>query len=59
MEESRIQSIIEGYCVDNHHLKFSRYDFPAMIAEIKKELVEEIKDYAEHVDDAVRCVESF
>ena len=59
MKESRIESIIEYYCEGRHHLEFSRDDFPAMIAEFKKELIEEIKDCAEHVDDAVRCVESF
>ena len=56
---SKIESIIENYCEGKHHLEFSRDDFSEMIAEIKKEMIAEIKDYAEHVDDAVRCIEGF
>ena len=56
---NKIHEIIEGYCEGHHHLEFSKDDFPAMIAEIKKALIAEIKDYAEHVDDAVNCIESF
>ncbi len=56
---SKIESIIEDYCEGNYHLEFSRDNLPAMAEEIKKLLIEEIKDSAEHVNDAVRCVESF
>ena len=56
---SKIESIIENYCEGRHHLEFSRDDFSEMIAEIKKEMIAEIKDSAEHVDDAVRCIEGF
>lgn len=56
---SKIESIIEDYCEGNHHLEFSRDDFPAMIAEIKKELIEEIRNKFHTYEDALEAVQEF
>ena len=60
---SKIKTIIESECMDNKPSDIEwtlRKRDVALIAEsIKRQLIEEIKDYAEHVDDAIRCVESF
>ena len=52
MEENKISNIILDYCEGRHHLEFSRDDLPNMVDDIKELLIKEIRDYAEHVDDA-------
>jgi hypothetical protein len=63
MPMSKIESLIELECYDWKPSDIEwmlRKEDVALIAEnIKKQLIQEIKDSAEHVDDAVRCVESF
>lgn len=56
---NKIQKIIEGYCEGHHHLEFSKYQFPSMIAEIKNELIAEIEEYATRVDVAVKLIKDF
>lgn len=57
MKESEISNIILDYCEGlNHHLEFNRDDLPAMVDDIKEFLIREIRDYAEHVDDACNCI---
>lgn len=56
---NKIKEIIEGYCEGHHHLEFSKDDFPAMIAEIKKEMIAEIEEYATRVDVAVKLIKDF
>ena len=60
---SKIESIIEAECYDvelNGDEWTLRKEDVALIAKnIKETLIQEIKDYAEHVDDAVRCIEGF
>lgn len=58
---SKIESIIEDECcasvLHGDELSLRKEDVPVIVENIKKALIEEIKDYAEHVDDAVRCIE--
>ena len=56
MEENKISNIILDYCEGRHHLEFSRDDLPKMVDDIKELLIKEIRDYAEHVDDACNCI---
>jgi len=60
---SKIESIIEFECYDNKpsdcEWTLRKEDVTEIARTIKKLLIEEIKDYAEHVDDAVRCIEGF
>ena len=60
---SKIESIIEFSCTDNKpsdcDWTLSKKDVAMIAEDIKKDLIEEIKNSAEHVDDAVRCIESF
>lgn len=57
---SKIQEIIEGYCEGHQHLEFSKDDFPAMIAEIKKEMIAEIMNNPHTWDsNAIEAIESF
>lgn len=60
---SKIESIIEFECTDNKpsdsEWTLRKQDVPEIARNIKKLLIEEIKDYAEHIDDAVRCIEGF
>lgn len=54
---NKIQKIIEGYCEGHHHLEFSKDDFPAMIAEIKKALIAEIRNKPHTWEDAVEAIQ--
>jgi len=58
---SKIESIIEAECYDvelNGDEWTLRKEAVAVIAKnIKETLIQEIKDEAEDVDDAVRCIE--
>ena len=60
---SKIESIIEFECTDNNpsdvEWSLRKQDVPLIVENIKKFLIEEIKNSAEHVDDAVSCIESF
>ena len=60
---NKIESIIEFECYDNKpsdcEWTLRKEDVPEIAKNIKKLLIQEIKDYAEHVDDAVRCIEGF
>ena len=56
IEKNKIQNIILDYCEGKHHLEFSRDDLPKMVDDIKELLIKEIRDYAEHVDDACNCI---
>ena len=56
MKESEISNIILDYCEGKQHLEFSRDDLPKMVDDIKELLIKEIRDYAEHVDDACNCI---
>ena len=53
---SKIQEIIEGYCEGHYHLEFSKDHFPAMIAEIKKEMIAEIRNKPNTWEDAVEAI---
>ena len=60
---SKIESIIEFECTDNKssdvEWSLRKQDVPLIAENIKKFLIEEIKNYAEHVDDAISCIKSF
>lgn len=59
MKECEISNIILNYCEGSRpgeHLEFSRDDLPFMVDDIKELLIKEIRDYAEHVDDACSCI---
>ena len=60
---SKIESIIAFECYDDRlsdcEWTLRKEDVPEIAKNIKKLLIQEIKDYAEHVDDAVRCIEGF
>ena len=56
---SKIEPIIENYCEGMYHLEFSRDNFPEMIAEIKKEIIAEIKKAPHTWEDAVEIVNDF
>ena len=60
---NKIQEIIEAECYDwkpsNTVWELNKEDVPVIVENIKKALIAEIKDYAEHVDDAFKCIESF
>ncbi len=60
---SKIESIIEFECTDNKpsdvEWTLRKEDVAVIAKNIKEMLIQEIKDYAEHVDDAVRCIEGF
>ena len=60
---SKIQEIIEAECYDwkpsDTVWELNKEDVPVIVENIKKALIAEIKDYAEHVDDAFKCIESF
>ena len=55
-EKNKIKNIILDYCEGIEHLEFSKSDLPEMVDDIKKLLIKEIRDYAEHVDDACSCI---
>ena len=70
-EKNKIKNIILDYCegdTDKYWLEFPRDDLPEMVEKIKKLVKKEIRDYAEdvascsrpaeHVDDAIRCIDS-
>jgi len=58
---NKIQEIIEAECyagvLGEWEWSLRKEDVPAIVENIKAMLIQEIKDYAEHVDDAVRCIE--
>jgi len=60
---SKIESIIEFECYDNKpsdsEWTLRKEDVALIAKNIKKLLIEEIKDYAERVDVAIRCIEDF
>ena len=59
MEENKISNIILDYCegdTDKYWLEFPRDDLPKMVDDIKELLIKEIRDSAEHVDDACNCI---
>tara|TARA_R100001463_G_scaffold133217_2_gene194421 strand:+ start:452 stop:673 length:222 start_codon:yes stop_codon:yes gene_type:complete len=72
MEEKKmIKDIVLDYCegdTDKYWLEFPRDDLSEMVEKIKQLVKKEIRDYAEdvascsrpaeHVDDAIRCIDS-
>jgi len=60
---SKIESIIEAECYDwkpsDIEWSLRKEDVPEIARNIKKLLIEEIKNYAEHIDDAVRFIDDF
>ena len=57
---SKIESIIEAECYAGAHRRewsLHKDDVAVIAKNIKEMLIQEIKDYAEHVDDAIRCIE--
>jgi len=60
---SKIESIIEFECTDNKpsdvEWSLRKKDVALIAKNVKEMLIQEIKDYAESVDDAVRCIEGF
>jgi hypothetical protein len=63
---SKIKTIIESECFDNKpsdvEWALKKSDVALIAAAIRKQLIEEIRGcakHAEHVDDVVRCIESF
>jgi hypothetical protein len=55
-KESEISNIILDYCEGKRHCEFCIDDLPKMVDDIKELLIREIRDYAEHVDDACNCI---
>ena len=53
-----IENIILDYCEGTHHLEFCKDDLDEMVEEIKNLVKREIRDYSEHVSDAVRCIDN-
>ena len=66
-----IKDIVLDYCegdTDKYWLEFPRDDLSEMVEKIKNLVKKEIRDYAEdvascsrpaeHVDDAIRCIDS-
>ena len=66
-----IKDIVLDYCegdTDKYWLEFPRDDLSEMVEKIKQLVKKEIRDYAEdvascsrpaeHVDDAIRCIDS-
>jgi len=60
---SKIESLIEFECTDNKpsdvEWSLRKKDVALIAKNVKEMLIQEIKDYAESVDDAVRCIEDF
>jgi hypothetical protein len=60
---NKIQEIIEAECYDwkpsDTVWELKKEDVPVIVENIKKSLISAIKDYAEHVDDVVSCIEGF
>ena len=61
---SKIESIIEFSCYDDNkpsdvEWTLKKKDVALIAEDIKKDLIEEIRGYAEHVGDAIRCIEGF
>ena len=60
---SKIESIIEAECyyddLSDYAWSLRKEDVAVIAKNIKEMLIQEIKDSAEHVDDAVRCIEGF
>jgi hypothetical protein len=60
---SKIESLIEFECTDNKpsdsEWSLRKKDVALIAKNVKEMLIQEIKDRAESVDDAVRCIEGF
>ncbi len=60
---SKIESIIEFSCYDDKpsdvEWTLKKKDVALIAEDIKKDLIEEIRGCAEHVDDAIRCIKGF
>ena len=60
---SKIESIIEFECyagvTHGDEWSLRKEDVVVIAKNIKEMLIQEIRDSAEHVDDAVRCIEDF
>ena len=60
---SKIESIIEFECYDDKpsdvEWTLKKKDVALIAEDIKKDLIEEIRGCAEHVDDAIRCIKGF
>jgi hypothetical protein len=58
---SKIESIIEFECYDvelnGDEWTLQKEDVAVIAKNIKEMVIQEIKNSAEHVDDAVRCIE--
>jgi len=60
---SKIKSIIEFSCTDNKpsddNWTLRKRDVALIVEDIKKDLIDEIRDYAEHVDDVINCIRGY
>ena len=51
-----IKDCITNYCQGNYHLEFEADNLDKMVEDIKRLLVQEVRDSAEHVDDAINVI---
>ena len=60
-EKKMIKDIVLDYCevsAEYSLLTVDAFDLDEMVEKIKKLVKKEIMDSAEHVDDAIRCIDS-